>query len=211
MSDLPGFGDKRTFTLDGNEIVLDPANLKFSDPTLNQFFELVSGYCDYYGQKLADANRAVAKAEALFERLYIQKFREFREGVNGESGKSEKTSELYAKSEPEVVKAKAGVHEATFVRDSVWNHLKALNAAREDAHNRGHFLRKELEKLNMEVRSATYEMSQNDAAQNVESQGPAHNEPVQQRGGVQRKRTWPREDDPEMEALFQAAQAKNGG
>jgi len=208
MSDLPGFGEKRTFTLDGNEIVLDPANLKFSDPTLNQFFELVSGYCDYYGQKLADANRAVAKAEALFERLYIQKFREFREGVGGESGKSEKTSELYAKSEPEVVKAKAGVHEATFIRDSVWNHLKALNAAREDAHNRGHFLRKELDKLNMEVRATTYEMSH---SAEEPQQGPTISEPVQQRSGVQKKRSWPREDDPEMEALFQQAQAKQNG
>jgi hypothetical protein len=167
----------------------------------------VSGYCDYYGQKLADANRAVAKAESLYERLYIQKFREFREGSGGEGGKSEKTSELYAKSEAEVVKAKAAVHEATYVRDSVWNHLKALNAAREDAHNRGHFLRKELDKLNMEVRSTTYDMSHQDAASISDSQGPSQNEPIQQR----RKRTWSREQDSDMEALFQQVQAKNGG
>ena len=149
--DLPGFGQKRVITLDGENIILDPNNLKFSDPTLNQFFELVSGFCDYYGQKLADANRAVSRAEQLYDRLYIEKFRSFRE-----DNKSEKTSEFYAKAEAEVVKAKTAVHEVTHKRDSIWNHLKAMNAAREDAHNRGHFLRKELDKINMEVR-ATYE------------------------------------------------------
>lgn len=152
-TDLPGFGKKRIINLNGEDIVLDPANLRFSDPTLNQFFELVSGFCDYYGQKLADANRAVSLAEQLYDRLYIEKFKEFREGSGGEGGKSEKTSELYAKAEAEVVKAKMAVHETTHKRDSIWNHLKALNAAREDAHNRGHFLRKELDKINMEVRA----------------------------------------------------------
>ena len=201
---LPGFGQKRTFNLDGDDIVLDPANLKFSDPTLNQFFELVSGFCDYYGQKLADANRAVARAEQLYERLYIEKFKEFREGCNGESGKSEKTSELYAKAETEVTKAKTAVNETVYKRDSIWNHLKALNAAREDAHNRGHFLRKELDKLGMEVRSTTYDM-----AHEGETPASSSEEPVARPAKTyQKKAPWRGHEDSEMEALFNEVQKK---
>jgi len=208
MSDqLPGFGKKRTFTLDGDEIVLDPANLRFTDPTLNQFFELVSGFCDYYGQKLADANRAVARAEQLYERLYIEKFKEFREGVNGESGKSEKTSELYAKAEAEVVQAKTAVHETTFKRDSVWNHLKAMNAAREDAHNRGHFLRKELEKLNMEVRGATYDMAHAEDTPGGPVNSVEETPAARPQGRPVQKRPWRGPPDEEMEELFQQAEA----
>lgn len=201
---LPGFGQKRIINIDGEDVVLDPVNLRFTDATLNQFFELVSGFCDYYGQKLADANRAVAKAEQLFERLYIEKFREFREGGMGESGKSEKTSELYAKAAPEVTKAKSAVHETTHKRDSVWNHLKALNAAREDAHNRGHFLRKELDKLNMEVRAATYDMSR---SEDTPASEPA---PQHSGGGGRRGAPWRGAADPDMEALFQEAKQKGG-
>lgn len=219
MSDvLPGFGAKRTFTLDGAEIILDPANLKFTDPTLNQFFELVSGFCDYYGQKLADANRSVSRAEQLFERLYIQKFKEFREGVGGEGGKSEKTSELYAKAEAEVVKAKSAVHETVYVRDSVLNHLKALNAARDDAHNRGHFLRKELEKMNLTV----YETSSQEGSSTPGVAGLAeedtppmqqqpHRKPYSGDGKPYQKRGSWNETDPEMEDLFEQAQKKAGG
>jgi uncharacterized coiled-coil DUF342 family protein len=37
--------------------------------------------------------------------------------------------------------------EIKYVRDQLQYHLNALNAAREDAHNRGHMLRKEIDKL----------------------------------------------------------------
>jgi hypothetical protein len=217
--DLPGFGQKRIVNLDGQDIVLDPANLRFSDPTLNQFFELVSGFCDYYGQKLADANRAVARAEQLYDRLYIEKFKVYRE-----EGKSEKTSELYAKAEAEVVKAKTAVHEVTHKRDSVWNHLKALNAAREDAHNRGHFLRKELDKINMEVRAgnetAAYEpparqspvSTRNDSppASRFQTESPEEiAEVTHSKPQFPARRPVYRNDDAEMDDLLeQAAAAK---
>lgn len=208
---LPGFGKTRIINLNGEDVILDPQNLRFTDATLNQFFELVSGFCDYYGQKLADANREVSRAEQLFERLYIEKFKEFREGFGGDGGKSEKTSELYAKAESEVVKAKTEVHETTYKRDSIWNHLKALNAAREDAHNRGHFLRKELDKLNMEVRSLTYDMSHADdpvGGPTETAAAPA----IQHRPQPQpRRQPWRGHEDADMEALFQEANKKRGG
>ena len=188
---LPGFGKVRIITVEGEDVVLDPRNLRFTDATLNQFFELVSGFCDYYGQKLAEANRSVARCEQLFERFYIEKFRHFREN----EGKSEKTSELYSKAEDEVVRAKSAVHEMTFKRDSILNHLKALNAAREDAHNRGHFLRKELEKLNMDVRAFS-----NDVNEVLPNQPPTAVARI-------KSNSW-QKSDPEMESLFQLTQKK---
>lgn len=196
---IPGFGKKRTVNIDGEDVVLDPSNLTFNDATLNQFFELVSGFIDYYGQKLADANRLVARSEANYERLYIEKFRQFREGVGGESGKSEKTSELYAKAEPEVVQAKQQLHENQYKRDSIWNHLKAMNAAREDAYNRGHFLRKEMDKLNADIRLPDSQMG--------EWGGPQPTQTVH-RGSSGFNRV-----DPSMEDLFEQHMAtkKKGG
>ncbi len=206
--ELPGFGKKRVINLGGDEVILDPQALKFSDPTLNQFFEVVSGYCDYYGQKLADANLSVARAEQLFERLYIEKFKEFREGSNGDSGKSEKTSELYAKAESEVVKAKTAVHETAHKRDSILNFLKALNAARDDAHNRGHFLRKEMDKLNMDVRGVTYEMSRTEDPPALTQDDKEDNSSKPSRQPFRRK--WTPPEDPDMEALFQETQKREG-
>lgn len=201
---LPGWGKVRTINVDGEEVVLDPQNLKFTDATLNQFFELVSGFCDYYGQKLADSSRAVAKAEQQFERLYIEKFKEFRE-----AGKSEKTSELYAKAEEEVVRAKSTVVDALYKRDSIQNHLKAMNAARDDAHNRGHFLRKELDKINMDVRNTTYEMSRSEDTPGVPDEVKAEEQLPAPRPTRQPYRG--HRDDPDMEALFQQVEAKKRG
>lgn len=183
---LPGFNKPRTLNINGDDVVIDPANLRFNDATLNQFFEHVSGYVDYYGQKLADAKHATLRAEQIHERLYIEKFKQYRE-----EGKSEKTSELYAKAEPEVIRAKEIVVESKYKSDCLYSHLSALNHAREDAHNRGHFLRKEMDKLNMEVRTVAV----------AEVSGHRNG----QRGG-----NYSKPHDPEMEDLFYAY-TKNEG
>jgi hypothetical protein len=127
---------------------IDSENLKFSDATLNQFFERVSGMIDYVGAGLAKANMWHSSLEHTYKQRYIQKFKEFKE-----QGKSDKTAELSAEGDEEVSSLKLRCIEARYHKDLLYSHLQALNSAREDAHNRGHMLRKEMAKLNMDIMS----------------------------------------------------------
>jgi hypothetical protein len=123
-------------------------DLKFTDATLNQFFEKVSGIIDYVGAGHAKAMFWASKLDHEHKQKFIEKFKEFKN-----EGKSDKNAELCAEGEAEVSAIKLQYLQAKYVKDRLYAHLSALNNAREDAHNRGHMLRKELDKLNMEIRS----------------------------------------------------------
>jgi len=136
-----------SFAIGDQNFEIDVDNLKFSDATLNQFFEKISGITDYVGAALAESTRQHSLLEAKYKQEYIRKFKEYKE-----DGKSDKTSELYAEGDPDVALIKEAVINAKYVKDRLYAHLSALNNSRDDAHNRGHMLRKEMEKLDMEVR-----------------------------------------------------------
>ena len=127
---------------------LNTDNLMFSDGTLNQFFERVSGIIDYVGAGLAKANLWHSLLDHQCKQKYIEKFKEFKD-----AGKSDKTAELSAEGEFEVSELRKKVIEARYTKDLLHSHLNALNSAREDAHNRGHMLRQEMDKLNMDISS----------------------------------------------------------
>jgi hypothetical protein len=134
------------FVIGEQKFVLDPQNLKFTDGTLNKFFENVSGIIDYIGVAHAEANRQYTLLEHSYKQKYIEKFKEFKE-----AGKSDKTSELYAEGDIEVSALRERIINAKYTKDRIYAHLSALNSAREDAHNRGHMLRKEMDKLNADI------------------------------------------------------------
>jgi hypothetical protein len=131
----------------GDEVwELNTDSLMFSDGTLNQFFERVSGTIDYVGAGLAKANLWHSLLDHQCKQKYIEKFKEFKE-----NGKSDKTAELSAEGDGDVSELRKRVIEARYAKDLLHSHLNALNCAREDAHNRGHMLRKEMDKLNMDI------------------------------------------------------------
>jgi len=127
---------------------LNTDSLAFSDGTLNQFFERVSGTIDYVGAGLAKANLWHSLLDHQCKQKYIEKFKEYKE-----AGKSDKTAELSAEGDTEVSELRKKVIEARYAKDLIHSHLNALNCSREDAHNRGHMLRKEMDKLNMDITS----------------------------------------------------------
>lgn len=136
-----------TFVIGEQAFEIDVDNLRFTDATLNAFFEKISGITDYVGAALAEATRQHSLLEAKYKQEYIRKFKEFKE-----EGKSDKTSELYAEGDPDVSLVKEACINSKYIKDRLYAHLSALNNARDDAHNRGHMLRKEMDKLDMEVR-----------------------------------------------------------
>ena len=67
--------NKEEFKIGDQTFVLDPSNLKFSDATLNKFFENVSGIIDYIGVAHAGAMRQFSLYEHEYKQKYIEKFR----------------------------------------------------------------------------------------------------------------------------------------
>lgn len=128
-----------------NVVEINPDDLKFTDATINIFFERISGKIDYIGRCLANAQRICSLLEQKADFAFINEFKKCKE-----EGKSDKSAELYAKGSDEVQKFKKALIESKHIKDILYQHLQALNSAREDAHNRGHMLRKEMDKLSNE-------------------------------------------------------------
>jgi hypothetical protein len=141
---------KNNITIGDELWEIDTDNLRFSDATLNPFFERVSGIIDYVGAGLAKANYYYTAMEHQHKQRFIQKFKEFKE-----QGKSDKNAELSAEGDPEVSELKLRAIDSKYKKDLLYSHLQALNCAREDAHNRGHMLRKEMAKLNMDISASS--------------------------------------------------------
>lgn len=136
------------FDIGGQTFELDHNNLKFTDATLNKFFENISGIIDYIGVAHAESMRQHSLNEHAYKQKYIEKYKELKE-----AGKSDKTAELFAEGDVEVSFLKEKSINSKYLKDRIYAHLGALNSAREDAHNRGHMLRKEMDKLNMDISS----------------------------------------------------------
>lgn len=132
-------------------VELFASDVKFTDTTLNPFFERISGRIDYVGRALASANRIVNLLNFQIEQA-------FSKAYNIQKTKGEKITEKFAEStskcDPIYVALCQDLIEAKFVKDQLQFHLNALNAAREDAHNRGHMLRKEMDKLSSDIYSS---------------------------------------------------------
>ena len=135
--------------LGDQEWTIDSRDLNFTDATLNTFFEKVGSIIDYVGAGHALAMKLHAISELEYKKKYIEKFKDQKD-----QGKSDKTAELSAEGDQESVDLKMQAIEAKYCKDRLYAHLSALNAAREDGHNRGHFLRKEMDKLNMDIERA---------------------------------------------------------
>ena len=129
----------------GKEWTIDNKDLVFTDATLNQFFEKIGGIIDYVGAAHANSMRYNSACELAYKKTFIEKFK-----LQKDAGKSDKTAELYAEGEQECIDAKEVCITAKYYKDRLYAHLQALNAAREDGHNRGHFLRKEMDRLNID-------------------------------------------------------------
>ena len=128
--------------LGNEEVKLDPTLLRFDEMTLSHYLETEGGYYDYYGQRLADAEYLMTKYELEYDVIYSEKFKESKE-----NGCSDKLAEAYSKADSEVEAAKnmflAAKHNVRLLQQ----HLRAWDKNHDNAMSRGHFLRKEMDKL----------------------------------------------------------------
>lgn len=132
----------RTVKLQDQVVTLDIKALAFNEASLAKFQENCSLWYDYFGQKLAEAREEHERTAAKHEVIYATKLVEFKE-----AGCTDKVAESSAKKDAEVEKARLAVITAKSNVEKIQQHLRAWDKAHENAANRGHTLRKELDKL----------------------------------------------------------------
>lgn len=136
----------RIIKLGDKEVKLDPNSMKFNEITLNSYMETEAGWYDFYGALLADAEYLMQRMELEYDTLYSERFKEHKE-----SGCTEKLAEANSKSDQDVVKAKLDYLSAKHRVRLLQQHLRAWDRAHDNAQSRGHFLRKEIDKLNRDI------------------------------------------------------------
>ena len=135
-----------TVKVGGKEIKLDPKNMEFSDNNISEFMQREYGWIDYFGKQLelAQKERLIAEIEA--EEIYSKKYVEAKD-----NGGTEQYAKAKATADPEVVTAKKLVVEKKEAEGFLKAHLRAWDKNHENVQNRGHSLRKELDKLNKDI------------------------------------------------------------
>jgi hypothetical protein len=133
-------------TVGGIELDLDPKNMVFDESTLSNFMEKEFGWIDYLGKKLEEANKECLLAEVEYEKIFAEKF-----VIAKDQGGTEKYSTFKAQCDPDVVAANKLFIEKKYNVGLLKAHLKAWDKNHENAQNRGHTLRKELDKLNKDI------------------------------------------------------------
>jgi hypothetical protein len=138
--------EKTEVVIAGRTVVLDPDRMKFNEATLSDYMADEYGWIDYFGKQLEYATKEMAIAEGRYEALYNQKFVESKDG-----GGSDNYAKAKAASNPDVIQAYENKVERKLVVGLLRAHLRAWDKNHDNAQNRGHTLRKEMDKLNRDI------------------------------------------------------------
>ena len=106
------------------------------------------GWVDYLGKQLEYAQKEVLHAEIDYDSIYSKKFI-----VSKDNGNSDNYAKAFALSNDDVVAAKKKIADRKETVGHIKAHLKAFDKNHENVQNRGHTLRKELDKLNRDIYS----------------------------------------------------------
>ncbi len=139
--------EKEILNIAGNEVVLDPKNLEFNETTLSNYIQKEGGYYDNFGAYLALAEKVQQLREVEYETIYNERLVEAKD-----QGATDKISEAKAKCDSTVVEAKNLVVEAKYRVKRLIQHLKAWDKNHDNAQSMGYMLRKEIDKLNFEIK-----------------------------------------------------------
>ena len=144
MAELPV--EKIAIKVNNKDLVLDPDNMKFNEFTLSDYMDKEYAWIDYYGKQLEYANKELSLAELAHESKFNELYITYKD-----QGGSDAYCKAKAQSNPDVVKLHEYVIDRRTVVGLLKSHLKAWDKNHDNAQNRGHTLRKELDKLNKDV------------------------------------------------------------
>jgi len=161
---------KRSVMVNNQEVILDTNRLYFSEGTLSEYLEKEGGWIDFFGAKLAEAERQFSEMELEVEREedeYDRTYSKVFSVLKTTEGGSDKLVEGQTKIEMTVIAArnkvlalKAKSIDLKYNVRLLQQHLRAWDKNHENGQNRGNTLRKELERLNKD--KFTYEESRID-------------------------------------------------
>lgn len=144
MSEAPL--EKVTIKVNSKELILDPENMKFNEFTLSEYMDKEYAWIDYYGKQLEYAQKELSLAELEFETKFNELYISFKD-----LGGSDAYCKAKAQSNSDVVSLHEKVIDRRAAVGLLKSHLKAWDKNHDNAQNRGHTLRKELDKLNKDV------------------------------------------------------------
>jgi len=136
----------RTIKIGGQDVVIDPRKLTFSEVTLTQYEEEEGVWYNYFGQRMADADAECQFFMAKHDEISSEKFVKFKT-----EGGSDKFVEARVKCDDDVKKARENALSARHKVKVLQQHLRAWDKTHENAQSRGHMLRKEIDKLNRDT------------------------------------------------------------
>lgn len=147
----------KTIEIAGQDVHLNPELLLFNEANLSEWLEKCAVWYNYYGERLAEAEAAEKDADLKHEVKYSEVFRRYKE-----EGNSDKLSDAYAKSQVEVEILKQKALDARLNVKYLQQYLRAWDKAHDAAQNRGHTIRKEMDKLGGNLEKRVEEFLQKD-------------------------------------------------
>jgi predicted phage-related endonuclease len=155
--------DTTTLTVRNRPVVLDSKRLRFNEANISRFLEEEASWYDYFGRRLAEAEHDLQQEEIAYDTSYSDLFGKYKD-----AGGSDKRAEADAKADKTLIVHRHRVLEAKQNVKFLQQHLRAWDKAHENAQNRGNTLRKELDKLNSDIRSSEYGSTTNTGGEGVE-------------------------------------------
>ncbi len=138
--------EKVTVRVRGKDVHLDPDNMKFNEITLSDYMDREYGWIDYFGKQLEFANNEAKDAEIAYESAYAKKYLEAK-GMDW----TENRAKQFALADPVVNQSRKDAAAQKEIVGLIKAHLGAWDKNHANAQNRGHTLRKELDKLHRDV------------------------------------------------------------
>jgi len=144
MPEIPN--ESVTIKVNNKDIVLDPENMKFNEFTLSEYMDKEYAWIDYYGKQLELATKELSLAELAYETKYNELYITHKDlgGSDAYCKAKAQCDQLCVSLQERVIDRRAAVG---FLK----NHLRAWDKNHDNAQNRGHTLRKELDKLNRDI------------------------------------------------------------
>jgi len=139
----------RVVKIGEEDVTMDPSILDFGETNLNEFLQKVGGHHAYFAEKHADSVWILGLYEQKYDEVYGKRFRELK---GSGSGISIPLAEAATKSDPEVVEAHSKMLAARLNKDLIGGFLKSIDKAFQAAMNYGYNKRKEMDKLNHDIR-----------------------------------------------------------
>ena len=141
--------NKRIVLLGQEKIVLDSERMKFNETTLNDFMDSLGQWYDYFSQKLSEAEALLSYCDWEYDKAAAKAFDFYKS-----QGGSDKACEAKVKLDDDVDKCKKNVISTKHKVVQIKQHLKAWDKAHDNATSRGHMIRKEMDKLNRDIKGS---------------------------------------------------------